>query len=78
VPSGLDSSSGEPCDPAIRASATMTLALPKQGLGAARAAAHVGELYLADIGVPRQLYRRSPLDLSVPDVFAGGDLVRLR
>ncbi|MFN2398144.1 MAG: NAD(P)H-hydrate epimerase [Gemmatimonadaceae bacterium] len=78
VPSGLEASSGEPFDPAIRASATMTLALPKQGLGTARAAPHVGELYLADIGVPRQLYRRAPLNLSVPDVFAGGELVRLR
>jgi len=78
VPSGLDPSSGEPFDPAIRATATLTLALPKLGLRAAGAAAHVGELYLADIGVPRQLYRRSPLNLRVPDSFAGGDLVRLR
>ncbi|MEP7344126.1 MAG: NAD(P)H-hydrate epimerase [Gemmatimonadaceae bacterium] len=77
VPSGLDPSSGEPFDPAIRATATLTLALPKLGLRAAGAAAHVGELYLGDIGVPRQLYRRSPLDLRVPDIFAGGDLVRL-
>ncbi len=78
VPSGFDPSSGEPFDPAIRATATLTLALPKLGLKAAGAAAHVGELYLGDIGVPQQLYRRSPLNLQVPDIFAGGDLVRLR
>ncbi len=78
VPSGFDPSSGEPLDPAIRATATLTLALPKLGLRAARAAAHVGELYLGDIGVPRQLYRRSPLNLRVPDIFASDDLVRLR
>ena len=78
VPSGLDLLSGEPFDLAIRATATLTLALPKLGLKAAGAAAHVGELYLGDIGVPRQLYRRSPLNLRVPDIFAAGDLVRLR
>lgn len=55
-----------------------TLVLPKLGLKAAGAAAHVGELYLGDIGVPRQLYQRSPLNLRVPDIFTGGDLVRLR
>ena len=60
------------------AAATMTLALPKEGLRVKRASTLVGELYLADIGVPPELYRRPPLGLLVPDMFAGGDLVRLR
>ncbi len=39
-------------EPAIRAAATMTLALPKTGLHAPRVGANVGDLYLADISVP--------------------------
>lgn len=55
VPSGLGADSGEVMDPALRTTATMTLALPKEGLRAPGAAAYVGELYLADIGVPPSL-----------------------
>jgi len=58
VPSGLNPDSGEPYDLCITAAATMTLALPKVGLTAPTAKPYVGELYLADIGVPPQLYRR--------------------
>src|SRR5215472_14665029 len=42
-------------DPAIRATATLTLALPKAGLLDAPA---VGELYLADISAPSLIYER--------------------
>ncbi|HVA58582.1 MAG TPA: NAD(P)H-hydrate epimerase [Gemmatimonadaceae bacterium] len=78
VPSGLDATTGAPTDPCVRATATMTLALPKQGLGAERATGPVGQLYLADIGVPPELYARPPLGVRIPDVFAGSDVVRLR
>ena len=37
----------------------------------------VGELYLADIGVPRELYAREPLSLTVGPVFARSDVVRV-
>jgi NAD(P)H-hydrate epimerase len=77
VPSGLDTSTGTAYDPAIRAAATVTLALPKEGLRAAGATAVVGELYLADISVPGALYAREPLNLDVGPIFAKGDLVRL-
>ena len=77
VPSGLDADTGVAGATAIRATATMTLALPKHGLRAARAAGHVGELYLADIGVPRVLYERAALGIPASDVFAASDLVRL-
>lgn len=56
LPSGIDATTGEVHEPAISAAATLTLALPKTGLYAAAARAHIGELYLADIGVPPQLY----------------------
>ncbi|MGH2488788.1 MAG: NAD(P)H-hydrate epimerase, partial [Candidatus Limnocylindria bacterium] len=56
TPSGLDVTTGEPRTPCVRATATLTLALPKVGL--ARASSYVGELYLADISVPPFVYGR--------------------
>ncbi|GAW49233.1 NAD(P)H-hydrate epimerase [Nocardioides sp. PD653] len=72
-PSGLDMDSGiaGPCT--VHAAATMTLALPKQGL---LAAPETGELYLADISVPNRLY--AELGLEVPVLFPSGGLRRLR
>jgi len=77
APSGLDTTSGTVFDPVIRAMATMTLALPKQGLRAPGVEAHVGELYLADISVPPSLYAKSSLGLQVQDLFADSEIVRL-
>jgi NAD(P)H-hydrate epimerase len=77
VPSGVDAATGVVFDPAIRATATMTLALPKHGLRVADASAHVGELYLADISVPPGLYGRAPLGLPVESIFALNDIVRI-
>jgi NAD(P)H-hydrate epimerase len=76
APSGLDTTTGRVLEPAIRASATMTLALPKAGLSAPGVEAHVGELYLADIGVPPSLY--AALGLEVGPLFAKENIVRLR
>ena len=52
VPSGVDTTTAVVHDPAIRATATLTLALPKEGLRDDAARKRVGELYLADISVP--------------------------
>ncbi len=78
APSGLDTTTGTIFDPAIRATATMTLALPKQGLLAPNVAEQVGELYLADISVPPRLYAAPALNLEVGPVFAESDIVGLR
>jgi len=67
VPSGLDASRGIPLEPCVHADATLTLALPKTGLLTAEAKDFVGELYLADISVPHQLYRS--LGLKVGPIF---------
>ena len=76
VPSGMDATSGEVHEPTVRATATLTLALPKTGLVSGPALEHVGELYLADIGIPGQLYPE--IDLPDPGaLFAEGDLIRL-
>jgi NAD(P)H-hydrate epimerase len=77
VPSGMDPNTGEKLEPAIRAAATMTLALPKSGLATETARDAVGELYLADIGVPPGLYARPPLNLRVGPLFARADVIRL-
>ena len=77
TPSGLDTTTGVVREPAIRATATMTLALPKEGLRAPGAASTVGELYLADISVPPGLYARPPLNLDAGPLFAESDIVRL-
>ena len=77
TPSGIDTTTGTVFDPAIRAVATMTLALPKEGLRADGVANHVGELYLADISVPPGLYAKVPLDLQVGPLFARDDIVRM-
>lgn len=76
APSGVDTTTGTVFDPAIRATATMTLALPKEGLRAPGVEGHVGELYLADISVPPDLYRRF-LGIDVGPIFARSDLIRL-
>jgi NAD(P)H-hydrate epimerase len=76
VPSGVDVSTGSAYDPAIRATATMTLALPKKGLLAQDLAQQVGELYLADIGVPPGLYSR--LGIEIGPIFARAGILRLR
>ena len=78
VPSGVDTSTGTVRAPAVEATVTMTLALPKEGLRQPDAASHIGELYLADISVPPGLYARPPLGLDVGPIFASDDIVRLR
>ncbi len=74
APSGLDTATGKVFDPAIIAAATLTLALPKQGLRTQRA--NVGELYLADISVPPALYEQA-FGFEVGPLFAESDVVRL-
>ncbi len=75
VPSGLDSTTGEPGSPCIRAYSTITLALPKTGLVKQSAKQYTGELFLGDIGIPLHVY--SEIGVSVGDVFAGRQIIRL-
>ncbi len=74
TPSGLDTMTGDVFDPTINAAATLTLALPKRGLRSGLE--QVGELYLADIGVPPALYQQS-LGLEVGPLFAENEIIRL-
>lgn len=73
----MDAATGTVHEPAVRANATLTLALPKIGLEAAAARERVGGLYVAYIGVPPGLYSRPPLDIEVGPIFAKEEIVRL-
>lgn len=58
VPSGLDCDTGQPSNAMIRADVTVTFVAPKPGFGMASARPYVGEVIVADIGVPPALIDR--------------------
>lgn len=76
APSGVEAASGEIYSTAVVATATLTLALPKSGLIDGDAAAAVGDLLLADLGIPGYIYERMELPVA-PNLFAEGPIVRL-
>jgi len=76
APSGLDTTSGTAGSPSVRADATMTLALPKIGLMSESARPYVGDLYLADISVPPELYRKLGVELS--SIFNQESIIKIR
>ena len=76
IPSGIDGETGEARRPFVQATATLTLALPKAGLIESDGASRVGELYLADISVPAELYEQLGLKLPYP-LFKSSDLIRI-
>ncbi|MCQ3978516.1 MAG: NAD(P)H-hydrate epimerase [Anaerolineae bacterium] len=78
APSGVDTITGTVFGPTNRATATLTLALPKADLRAPGIEAHVGELYLADISVPPLLYTQPLLTLQVGPLFAESEIIQLR
>lgn len=55
VPSGLDCDSGEAADPTVIADATVTFVARKVGFEHDSAAAYLGEVFVAGIGVPASL-----------------------
>ncbi|MFN2467977.1 MAG: sugar kinase [Gaiellaceae bacterium] len=59
----------------VRAEATLTLAAPKDRLRAPGATDAVGELFLADISIPRVVYTRLGIDFATP--FAATQLLRV-
>ena len=75
APSGLDTSLGAASKPTIHARATLTLALPKTGLLTESAKEAVGDLYLADISVPPELY--DALDLDVEPLFYEDTILKI-
>jgi len=70
VPSGLDATTGETSGIVVRPDRTLTLALPKTGLTRVP-----GELYLADIGIPPEVYLK--LGIALAPLFDAAYWVRL-
>ena len=56
----------------------MTLALPKEGFRTPGVQERVGELYLADISVPPNLFAKEVLGLAVDPIFSESDIIRLK
>lgn len=56
LPSGINPDTGEPEGISVKATATLTLAAPKIGLLKPAATPYVGQLYLADIGIPKKVF----------------------
>lgn len=75
LPSGMHPDTGQPLGVTIRAALTVTLALPKSGLMTTRSRALVGELLLADIGIPPQAFDH--VGIETRGLFDGGDIVRI-
>ncbi|MEX0827034.1 MAG: NAD(P)H-hydrate epimerase [Acidimicrobiia bacterium] len=72
VPSGRDADTGQAPGVVVAPTETLTLALPKQGLEGS----DVGDVWLADLGVPAGVFRRVGVEPS-PRIFEGGSIVHL-
>jgi len=68
VPSGIDASTGHTPGSHVRATTTVTLALPKTGLHVDA----VGELWVADIGIPRGVFERAGTECPPAGLFSRG------
>jgi len=77
TPSGLDATTEIPAKNCIRADVTLTLALPKVGLKTPEARPFVGNLYLADISVPPELYASPSVGLGVISPFSTEPIIKL-
>lgn len=78
TPSGIGLTTGQIYDPVVNATATMTLALPKAGLLTPTTSPLVGELYLADISVPPELYQIPSLGIDLGPIFAESEILRIK
>ena len=76
IPSGMEGDRGAVYEPAVRARATLTLALPKKGLLTGTAQSYTGRLFIADISVPPHLYSQA-FGWEVPPLFAENEIIEL-
>ena len=76
TPSGIELSRGIAYTPSVVSDATLTLALPKAGLFKPEIKKRVKQLYLADIGVPLQLYKKLGVNIEI-NPFEKSSIVRL-
>jgi len=77
TPSGIELATGKIHSHTIKADATLTIALPKKSLLYMECVKCTGDLFLADISVPRELYDELQMAETIPDYFITGDIVQL-
>jgi NAD(P)H-hydrate epimerase len=65
IPSGISADTGEALGVAVRATLTVTFALPKRGHFLPPGSDHTGELRVVDIGIPRRAIDQAALPLSL-------------
>lgn len=76
LPSGLDADSGVAYAPTVYADMTVTLGLPKAGLLKGDGPRASGEVWVADIGMPLEVYRALGIDVPA-GLFSTHDNFRL-
>ena len=74
-PSGLDLDTGEARKPCIKADITVTFTLPKKGLFLGEGKKLAGKIYLADTGMPKEVFEL--MELKVENIFEKESIVRL-
>jgi len=65
IPSGLNPDTGKISSPCIKSGLTLTLAMPKRGLLGKQSKKYVRRLYLADIGIPKKIYKKFGFDRKI-------------
>lgn len=78
APAGLDPDEGTPGEGTVHASATLALGLPTHAVIGPDAADHVGDLFVADLGAPREVYDAVGLSVETGALFATASVLRLR
>ncbi|MHA1991551.1 MAG: NAD(P)H-hydrate epimerase [Candidatus Hodarchaeales archaeon] len=76
LPSGMGSD-GDAYDPIIKASGTITLALPKKSMFEKITRPYIGDLYLADISVPLSLYKKINIIFKTKEIFKTNEIIRI-
>jgi len=76
IPSGLDGDTGLPHRPTVKATATLTLAMPKKGLLLLSAQKYIGELWVADLSIPQSVYQK--LNIAANNVFEENSLYKIQ
>ncbi|MEO9171404.1 MAG: NAD(P)H-hydrate dehydratase, partial [Candidatus Baltobacteraceae bacterium] len=78
IPSGVDALTGDACDDAVRANATVALAALKPGLLLDPARERCGDIWLADIGISSEILRRHATAYCALDDAAFVELLPVR
>ena len=78
LPSGLDTDTGEPTEPIVRADRTVTFGAPKTGFANPKAWKFLGHLEVVDIGLPHKGMPNSDLPMQCMDAISLGGLLPRR